>query len=116
MSYPSLVEIYLAASKLKKTTVQTISLLYCGISVARLVQMLSRLNSTIWRITINSCRLSDYLLCLIFFLLFEEVGEIDEFLHGLHLSAQVLQIHATGPAVRLQQQAKPLAHCLVVHL
>lgn len=89
---------------------------YCGISVARLVQMSSRLNSTFQWITINSCRLSHYLLRLIFFLLFEEVGEIDEFLHGLHLSAQVLQIHATGPAVRLQQQAEPLAHRLVVHL
>lgn len=64
----------------------------------------------------NSCQLSDYLLSLIFFLLFEEVSEIDELLHGLHLSAQVLQIHATGPAVGLQKQTKPLAHCLVVHL
>lgn len=58
----------------------------------------------------------DYLLCLVFFLLFEEVGEIDEFLHGLHLSAQVLQIHAASSAVGLQQQTEPLAHCLVVHL
>lgn len=57
-----------------------------------------------------------YLLCLIFLLLFEEISEIDELLHGLHLPAQVLQIHATGPAVRLQQQAKTLAHRLVVHL
>lgn len=57
-----------------------------------------------------------YLLRLIFLLLFEEISEIDELLHGLHLPAQVLQIHATGPAVRLQQQAEALAHRLVVHL
>lgn len=57
-----------------------------------------------------------YLLRLILLLLFEELSEIDELLHGLHLPAQVLQVHATGPAVRLQQQAEALAHRLVVHL
>lgn len=62
------------------------------------------------------CQLSSYLLSLVFLLLFKEVGEVDQLLHGLHLPAQVLQVHATGPAVGLQQQAEPLAHRLVVHL
>lgn len=57
-----------------------------------------------------------YLLSLVLLLLFENVSEVDEFLHGLHLSAQVLQVHATRPAVGLQQQAEPLTHRLIVHL
>ena len=57
-----------------------------------------------------------YLLSLVFLLLFQDVGQVDEFLHGLHLPAQVLQVHPTGPAVRLQQEAEPLAYRLTVHL
>lgn len=90
-----LVKIYLAASNCAYSHHSSV----CGISVPRLAQMLSRLSSTIQWITFNSCQMSDYLLCLILLLLFEKVSEIDEFLHGLHLSAQVLQIHATGPTV-----------------
>lgn len=56
------------------------------------------------------------LLRLILFLLFEDIGEIDELLHGLHLPAEVLEVHAAGPAVSLQEEAEPLAHRFVVHL
>ncbi len=57
-----------------------------------------------------------YLLSFILLFLFENVCEVDELLHGFHLSAQVLQVHATCPTVRLQQQTKPLTHGFIVHL
>lgn len=57
-----------------------------------------------------------HLLGLILLLLLEDVSEVDELLHGLHLSVQMLQIHSAGTAVGLQQQAKPLTDSLIVHL
>ena len=56
-----------------------------------------------------------HLLCLILLLLLEDVSQVDELLHGLDLAVQVLQIHPTGTAVGLQQQAKPLTNSLIVH-
>lgn len=48
-----------------------------------------------------------YLLCLILLLLFQRVRQVDQLVHGLHLSVQVLQVHPTGSAEGLQQQAEP---------
>lgn len=56
-----------------------------------------------------------YLLSLILLFLFEDVCKIYELLHGFNLPAQVFQVHATGPAVSLQKQPKPLAHGFIVH-
>lgn len=56
-----------------------------------------------------------YLLRLILLLLFKDVSEVNELLHGFYLPAEMLEVHATRPAVSLQQQPEPLAHCFIVH-
>lgn len=55
------------------------------------------------------------LLRLVLLFLLQDVGEVNELLHGFHLPAEVLEVHAAGPAVSLQQQSEPLAHSFVVH-
>lgn len=42
-----------------------------------------------------------YLLCLILLLLFKDVSEVNELLHGFDLPAEMFKVHATSPAVSL---------------
>lgn len=53
-------------------------------------------------------RRGGYLLSLVLFLLLQDVREVDELLHGLHLPIQVLEVHPAAPAEGLQHQPKAL--------